>query len=165
MEDGVQKSYLENREGKCGVNICSLSSAGRAYALQAWGRRFKSYSEHQIARLCFVLSISPTFIIIGTVIYRHYYGRPYVMDVNKFTCWQQGRLWRWYRLLGNSGSWATLCGFSSSGRAPPCQGGGSGFEPRHPLQSKILSHCGRIFLLYIGSLSIGLFVNSWGKPE
>ena len=34
------------------------------------------------------------------------------------------------------------CGFSSSGRAPPCQGGGSEFEPRHPLQKgrlKILS--------------------------
>ena len=26
------------------------------------------------------------------------------------------------------------CGCSSSGRAPPCQGGGSEFEPRHPLQ-------------------------------
>ena len=26
-----------------------------------------------------------------------------------------------------------ICGCSSSGRAPPCQGGGSGFEPRHPL--------------------------------
>ena len=29
-----------------------------------------------------------------------------------------------------------ICGCSSSGRAPPCQGGGSGFEPRHPLQNK-----------------------------
>ena len=28
------------------------------------------------------------------------------------------------------------CGCSSSGRAPPCQGGGSEFEPRHPLQMK-----------------------------
>ena len=28
---------------------------------------------------------------------------------------------------------AFLCGCSSSGRAPPCQGGGSEFEPRHPL--------------------------------
>ena len=28
------------------------------------------------------------------------------------------------------------CGCSSSGRAPPCQGGGSEFEPRSPLQSK-----------------------------
>ena len=27
-----------------------------------------------------------------------------------------------------------ICGFSSFGRAPPCQGGGSGFEPRNPLQ-------------------------------
>ena len=27
----------------------------------------------------------------------------------------------------------TKCGCSSSGRAPPCQGGGSEFEPRHPL--------------------------------
>ena len=26
------------------------------------------------------------------------------------------------------------CGFSSSGRAPPCQGGGSEFEPRNPLK-------------------------------
>ena len=29
-----------------------------------------------------------------------------------------------------------LCGRSSSGRAPPCQGGGSEFEPRRPLQTK-----------------------------
>ena len=28
----------------------------------------------------------------------------------------------------------TSCGRSSSGRAPPCQGGGSEFEPRRPLQ-------------------------------
>ena len=27
-------------------------------------------------------------------------------------------------------------GFSSFGRAPPCQGGGGGFEPRNPLQKK-----------------------------
>ena len=34
------------------------------------------------------------------------------------------------------------CGCSSSGRAPPCQGGGSEFEPRHPLQSKPSNHAG-----------------------
>ena len=28
------------------------------------------------------------------------------------------------------------CGCSSSGRAPPCQGGGSEFEPRHPLHKR-----------------------------
>ena len=33
----------------------------------------------------------------------------------------------------------TLCGFSSFGRAPPCQGGGGGFEPRNPLQIRSLS--------------------------
>ncbi len=32
------------------------------------------------------------------------------------------------------------CGCSSSGRAPPCQGGGSEFEPRHPLH-KNKSRC------------------------
>ena len=28
-------------------------------------------------------------------------------------------------------------GCSSSGRAPPCQGGGSEFEPRHPLHKTV----------------------------
>ncbi len=32
------------------------------------------------------------------------------------------------------------CGCSSSGRAPPCQGGGSEFEPRHPLQLRSSHH-------------------------
>ncbi len=31
-----------------------------------------------------------------------------------------------------------FCGFSSFGRAPPCQGGGGGFEPRNPLQNRRL---------------------------
>ena len=30
-----------------------------------------------------------------------------------------------------------ICGCSSSGRAPPCQGGGGGFEPRNPLQKRV----------------------------
>ena len=30
-----------------------------------------------------------------------------------------------------------ICGRSSSGRAPPCQGGGSEFEPRRPLQKTV----------------------------
>ena len=36
-------------------------------------------------------------------------------------------------------------GFSSSGRAPPCQGGGSEFEPRKPLQMKRASGYGAFF--------------------
>ena len=34
-------------------------------------------------------------------------------------------------------------GFSSFGRAPPCQGGGGGFEPRNPLQNE--EHSKRVF--------------------
>ena len=37
-----------------------------------------------------------------------------------------------------------ICGFSSSGRAPPCQGGGSEFEPRNPLQKSRLAFAGRL---------------------
>ena len=48
--------------------------------------------------------------------------------------------------VGRAGDWKSPCrwfdsdrrhhfrGFSSFGRAPPCQGGGSEFEPRNPLQ-------------------------------
>ena len=35
------------------------------------------------------------------------------------------------------------CGRSSSGRAPPCQGGGSEFEPRRPLHMGKFSSAGR----------------------
>ncbi len=37
------------------------------------------------------------------------------------------------------------CGCSSSGRAPPCQGGGSEFEPRHPLHEKARTQSVRAF--------------------
>ena len=37
------------------------------------------------------------------------------------------------RVVGSIPTGGTICGFSSSGRAPPCQGGGSEFEPRNPL--------------------------------
>ena len=41
------------------------------------------------------------------------------------------------RVVGSIPTEGTICGFSSSGRAPPCQGGGSEFEPRNPLQSAL----------------------------
>ena len=44
------------------------------------------------------------------------------------------------RVDGSIPSGSTICGFSSSGRAPPCQGGGSGFEPRNPLHFFIWRH-------------------------
>ena len=39
------------------------------------------------------------------------------------------------RVVGSIPTGGTfICGFSSFGRARPCQGGGGGFEPRNPLQ-------------------------------
>ena len=42
-----------------------------------------------------------------------------------------------FRIEDIAGYRGMICGCSSSGRAPPCQGGGSEFEPRHPLQKTI----------------------------
>lgn len=39
------------------------------------------------------------------------------------------------------------CGFSSSGRASPCQGEGSEFESRNPLQTKTLTKIGECFFV------------------
>ena len=44
------------------------------------------------------------------------------------------------------------CGCSSSGRAPPCQGGGSEFEPRHPLQTDKERACVPYFIRYRGQV-------------
>ena len=55
-------------------------------------------------------------------------------------------------LLTSGGFLATIalvrCECSSSGRAPPCQGGGSEFEPRHSLQNKKRLLCRR-FLFWV----------------
>ena len=40
------------------------------------------------------------------------------------------------RVVGSTPTGGTIRGHSSSGRAPPCQGGGSEFESRCPLQNK-----------------------------
>ena len=49
------------------------------------------------------------------------------------------------RVVGSIPTEGTICGFSSSGRAPPCQGGGSEFEPRNPLQKSIGDLSGAFF--------------------
>ena len=41
------------------------------------------------------------------------------------------------RVVGSIPTGGTIRGFSSFGRAPPCQGGGGGFEPRNPFQSRV----------------------------
>ena len=58
----------------------------------------------------------------------HFFG-PVVQLVRTLACHARGR-----RFEPDPGR--QKCGCSSSGRAPPCQGGGSGFEPRHPLHIK-----------------------------
>ena len=40
------------------------------------------------------------------------------------------------RVVGSIPTGGTICGFSSFGRAQPCQGWGGGFEPRNPLQKR-----------------------------
>ena len=49
---------------------------------------------------------------------------------------------------------APFRGFSSFGRAPPCQGGGGGFEPRNPLQKRVRK----------GRFSYPIFSNCAGIP-
>ena len=49
------------------------------------------------------------------------------------------------RVAGSIPALGTTCGHSSSGRAPPCQGGGSEFEPRCPLQMKKPTECCGLF--------------------
>ncbi len=44
-----------------------------------------------------------------------------------------------------------ICGCSSSGRAPPCQGGGSEFEPRQPLQKENACPFGQAFCFPLSS--------------
>ena len=41
----------------------------------------------------------------------------------------------------------TKCGFSSFGRASPCQGEGGGFEPRNPLHKKYRHPIGCLYFL------------------
>ena len=49
------------------------------------------------------------------------------------------------RVAGSIPALGTTCGHSSSGRAPPCQGGGSEFEPRRPLQKEKGAEKRRLF--------------------
>ncbi len=52
------------------------------------------------------------------------------------------------RLMYNIPCKNEICGCSSSGRAPPCQGGGSEFQPRHPLQKKSVPIAGADFFCF-----------------
>ena len=55
---------------------------------------------------------------------------------------------------GSSPFGVAICGCSSSGRAPPCQGGGSEFEPRHPLHKKKKQMLTHLLFLFIPQVTM-----------
>ena len=132
------------------------SSAGRASALQAGGHRFEPCcSHHHLARWCSRLARQPVtlevdgsspfgvaIMIVESTCSPRYASvaqsveqrteNPRVVG----TIPTGGTNARLNRNRSNSvPTVGKICGCSSSGRAPPCQGGGSEFEPRHPLQN------------------------------
>ncbi len=104
------------------------SSAGRASALQAEGHRFEPCCSHHCG---LVVQLVRTLAC-------HARGRGFEPHPGRHCPFasvaqsvEQGT--ENPRVVGSIPTGGTICGFSSSGRAPPCQGGGSEFEPRNPL--------------------------------
>ena len=109
------------------------SSAGRASALQAEGHRFEPCCSHH--------TYGPVVQLVRTLAC-HARGRGFEPHSGRQMCAsvaqsvEQGT--ENPRVVGSIPTGGTtiklkISGFSSSGRAPPCQGGGSEFEPRNPL--------------------------------
>ena len=123
-------SYFSRQ--KTAANKWEHSSAGRASALQAEGHRFEPYCSHHYG---LVVQLVRTLAC-------HARGRRFDPDPGRqfasvAQSVEQGT--ENPRVIGSIPIGGTICGRSSSGRAPPCQGGGSEFEPRRPLQTR--SHC------------------------
>ena len=116
-----------------------FSSAGRASALQAEGHRFEPCSPHQFFGLVVQLVRTLACHARG----RGFESHPGRHHASVAQSVEQGT--ENPRVVGSIPTGSTIkdkpclsfikCGFSSSGRAPPCQGGGSEFEPRNPLHS------------------------------
>ena len=118
------------------------SSAGRAHALQAWGHRFEPCcSHHDLALWCSRLARQPVTLEVDG-------SSPFGVAIKSQICAMRKTSSSYAsvaqlveqrtenpRVVGSIPTGGTRCGCSSSGRAPPCQGGGSEFEPRHPLQN------------------------------
>ena len=126
-------SYFSRQ--KTAANKWEHSSAGRASALQAEGHRFEPYCSHHYG---LVVQLVRTLAC-------HARGRRFDPDPGRqfasvAQSVEQGtenpRVIGSIPIGGTKGfaSAKPSRGFSSSGRAPPCQGGGSEFEPRRPLQ-------------------------------
>ena len=138
------------------------SSAGRASALQAGGHRFEPCcSHHHLARWCSRLARQPvTLEVDGSSPFRvaknvESESSPlYASVAQSVEQWTENP-----RVVGSIPTggttvpvWEPRCGCSSSGRAPPCQGGGSEFEPRHPLQKDKERACVPYFIRYLGQV-------------
>ena len=122
------------------------SSAGRASALQAGGHRFEPCCSHQyLARWCSRLARQPVTLEVDgsspfrvAILITHLLVRGEEIFSSYASVAQSVEQWTENpRVVGSIPTGGTICGCSSSGRAPPCQGGGSEFEPRHPLQKEI----------------------------
>ncbi len=110
------------------------SSAGRASALQAEGHRFEPYCSHHNG---------PVVQLVRTLAC-HARGRGFESHPGRHLI--QPLLYASVAQLVEQGTenprvvgsiptgGTTICGFSSFGRARPCQGRGGGFDPRNPLQ-------------------------------
>ena len=58
------------------------------------------------------------------------------------------------RVVGSIPTGGTICGFSSFGRASPCQGEGGGFEPRNPLHFILKDNLHIVDYLFLFLLSV-----------
>ncbi len=125
------------------------SSAGRASALQAEGHRFEPYCSHQsvcsfvkfglVAQLVRALACHARGRGFEPLPGRHFTRQfaSVAQLVEQRT--ENPRVVGSIPTGGTSGNdkiAATIRGFSSFGRARPCQGRGGGFEPRNPLHEK-----------------------------
>ena len=109
------------------------SSAGRASALQAEGHRFEPCCSHHTARQFSWLERQPVTLEVDG-------SSPFRVAILFFLPLQLSWQSRGLKILVSLVRFrpeAPFCGCSSSGRAPPCQGGGSEFEPRHPLHKAL----------------------------
>ena len=142
--------YTSRRKRRNKRLIREFSSAGRASALQAGGHRFEPCNSHHY-RICFqsfVLSVRQQRYGFVVQLVRtppcHGGGRGFESHRSRhFASVAQSVEQRTEnpRVVGSIPTGGTnlsciqdMCGISSSGRARPCQGRGSGFEPRIPLQ-------------------------------
>ena len=121
------------------------SSAGRASALQAEGHRFEPYCSHHFGLVVQLVRTPPCHG--GGRGFESHPGRQFFAKDFTVVCFRRFHLkfasvaqsveqrTENPRVDGSIPIRIAFCGFSSSGRAPPCQGGGSEFEPRNPLQN------------------------------